>query len=153
MAALLGISAGATVGCGAGGGATPQKTPAASKARQKPTARAQTGAEGCDLGGFLHSLDTLQNRLAVGLSYGQYFEEVTGARSAYTSIRVARLELPCLAVGAPGERALDQYIEAANVWRACRTDVRCATYTIEPRLQHKWRVASHDIAQAHEASG
>jgi len=49
---------------------------------------------------------------------------------------VANLELPCLiAAGTPGEKALDQYIEAANEWRECRADISCGTYTIEPRLQ------------------
>jgi hypothetical protein len=79
---------------------------------------------------------------------------VKGAKSAYESVPVGQLELPCLAaVGTPGEKALNQYIEAANVWRECRADVSCGTYTIEPRLQRKWRVASHYIAVAHEGAG
>ena len=75
-----------------------------------------------------------------------------GTKSAYESVPVDELELPCLAgVGTPAEKALNQYIEAANVWRECRADVSCGTYTIEPRLQRKWRVASHYIAIAQTA--
>lgn len=95
---------------------------------------------------MLTALDTLESRLAAGLSYEQYFEEVLQAKSAYASVPVNELELPCLTLGAPAEKALDQYIEAANTWRECRADTRCATYSIEPRLQHKWRVASHYLA-------
>ena len=75
---------------------------------------------------------------------------MTRAKSAYASVPVEELELPCLAIGAPGEKALDQYIDGANMWRECRMDPRCGTYTIEPRLQRKWRVASHYLSLAHE---
>jgi hypothetical protein len=150
VAILLGISAFAVFGCGGGGGTPSTGTRAAAKPSRSAGPRATTAGR-CRLGPFLHALDTLEGRLAAGLSYEQYFEEVKGAKSAYEAVPVGKLELPCLtALGTPGEKALNQYIEAANVWRACRADAGCGTYTIEPGLQRRWRVASHYIAVAHE---
>jgi hypothetical protein len=151
-ALLLGIAALTLIGCGGGDATTATRTTAARTPGKSKGQRAVTGGRHCPLGPFLRALDTLESGLAAGLSYEQYFAEVKGARSDYESVPIDELELPCLAVGSPGERALNQYIEAANVWRECRADVRCGTYSIEPRLQRKWRVASHYIALAHEAS-
>jgi hypothetical protein len=149
---LLGISALTLFGCGGGGATTATRTTAARTPGESKGHKAIAGGRRCRLGPFLRALDTLESGLAAGLSYEQYFEEVKGARSDYESLPIDELELPCLAVGTPGEKALNQYIEAANVWRECRADARCGTYSIEPRLQRKWRVASHYIALAHEAA-
>ena len=150
-ALLLGIAALALLGCGGGDATTATATAGTRLAAKSPKAGGDAvRATRCGLGAFLHDLDTLESRLAAGLSYEQYFAEVQGARSAYEKIPVGSLDLPCLnAVGAPAEKALNQYIESANIWRECRADVSCGTYTIEPRLQRKWRVASHYIGLAH----
>jgi hypothetical protein len=149
-AALL---AGVLALSGCGGGGAGQTGPAShpQSHRQASTRSASSNAptaKGCGLAPLVHALDTLEGRLAAGLSYGQYFREVKGARDAYETVAVEELGLPCLgAVGTPAEKALDRYIEAANTWRACRTDVRCGTYSIEPRLQRAWRVASHFLGE------
>jgi hypothetical protein len=148
---LLGISTLTLFGCGGGDAATATRTTAAQTPGKSRGRKAVAGRH-CRLGPFLRALDTLESGLAAGLSYEQYFEAVKGARSDYESVPIDELELPCLTVGTPAEKALNQYIEAANAWRECRADVRCGTYSIEPRLQRKWRVASHYIALAHEAS-
>jgi len=146
FAAILAAAAFTLLGCGGSDARTVTMTsPGATRAN--PRAHGTRVAARCPLGQFLHALETLQSRLAVGLSYEQYFAEVKRARDAYAVVPVAKLELPCLlAAGTPAEKALDQYIEAANAWRECRADISCGTYTIEPRLQHKWRVASHYLA-------
>jgi len=153
VAVALGASGLAAAGCGAGdgtGGTTTNATTVAKQSGRKGQPRVSLASR-CDLGGFLHSLDSLEAELAVGLSYEQYFAAVKRVKDAYESVPVEELELTCLAaVGTPAEKALNRYIEAANVWRECRADVRCGTYAIEPRLQRKWRVASHYIADAHE---
>jgi hypothetical protein len=152
VALLLGISVFALLGCGGGDGETATKATTVAKGGKQRGRRGPTAAKRCRLGPFLHALDILEERLAAGLSYEQYVAEVRAAKTAYEAIAVDELELPCLtAVGTPGEKALNQYIEAANAWRECRADVSCGTYTIEPRLQRKWRVASHYIAEAHAA--
>lgn len=145
---MLVAAALALAGCGDGETRTVTRTgPAATPAHSR--AHGTKVAAGCRLGAFLHALDTLESHLAVGLSYEQYFAEVQRAKAAYAAVPVAKLELPCLiAAGTPGEKALDQYIEAANAWRECRADISCGTYTIEPRLQRKWRVAAHYLAHA-----
>ena len=137
------------LGCGGGGEAT---TASGTGAATIPTAPGQkpkaTTAASCGLGGLLGALDTLEKRLAAGLSYDQYFEEVDGARGVYERVDVEKLSLHCLnAWGSPAESALDRYIEAANIWRECRADPSCGTYTIEPRLQRSWRVASHFLSE------
>jgi hypothetical protein len=149
---LLGIAALALFGCGGGDATTATRTDA-SVPPEKPNGY-RTGRSGrnCGLKPLLQALNTLESGLVAGLGYEQYFEEVREARSAYESVPIEKLELPCLTVGSPAEKALNQYIEAANVWRECRADVRCGSYSIEPRLQRKWRVATHYIALAHEGT-
>lgn len=145
---MLVAAALALAGCGGGEDTTATRVaPPATRAHSG--AHRTTIAASCRLGGFLHALERLEGNLSVGLSYEQYFAEVKRAKAAYSAVPVAKLELPCLiASGTPAEKALNQYIEAANNWRECRADPSCGTYTIEPRLQRKWRVASHYLALA-----
>jgi hypothetical protein len=118
---------------------------------ERPAAPSQARVGRCGLEPFVQALERLERRLAVGLSYQQYFEEVRGAREAYEAVPVQRLGLQCLtSSGTPAERALDRYIEAANVWRGCRANVSCDTYSIEPHLQRTWRVASHYLSEVRE---
>ena len=144
----IGLGALAPLGCGGSEATTASSTAtgAHSKARDAKPRVADPGS--CGLGSFVGALDTLEKRLAAGLSYEQYYEEVSGARDAYEKVDIEKEDLACLnAAGAPAESALDRYIEAANVWRECRADPSCGTYTIEPRLQRDWRVASHYLGE------
>lgn len=150
LAGLLavGFCALAPLGCGGGSATTTTSTPTAARAHPPSSKPRVADAGSCGLGPFVGALDTLQKRLAAGLSYERYYEEVSGARDAYQRIDIEKLSLACLdAAGAPAESALDRYIEAANVWRECRADPSCGTYTIEPRLQRDWRVASHFLGE------
>jgi hypothetical protein len=131
----------------AGGGATTQ----VDKRREVPVG----GASPCQgkLDGFLDSLDTLRGQLAVGLSYEAYVDEVRRIRKRYDGLPVDRLTIDCLiAVGTPSEKALDGYIEAVNLWGECLADVSCPAGSVEPKLQHKWQVASHWLSEAHLGS-
>lgn len=106
------------------------------------------------VGGFLKLMAALRSSLAVGLSYEQYAAEMRGVRAAYRKIPVDRLTLDCLAAaGTPGEKALNQYIDAANAWGECLAEAACDTASIEPDLQRKWRVASHFLSEAQSAPG
>lgn len=101
------------------------------------------------LGGFVGSMDGLRRRLAVGLTYDQYVDEVRGVRSTYGKIPVDRLQIDCLtAVAAPGEKAFNRYIEAANDWGECVSESGCGSERIEPVLQRRWRIASHFLSEA-----
>lgn len=103
------------------------------------------------LGGFVGSMDGLRRRLAVGVTYDQYVAEVRGIRSTYGEIPTEKLEIDCLTlVAAPGEKAFNRYIEGANDWGECVSELGCGTETIEPVLQRRWRIASHFLSEAQD---
>lgn len=98
---------------------------------------------------FLDSMDALRENLAVGLSYEDYLGELGEARKAYGRIRADRLPAGCLLLAAgAGERALNRYIDAANVWGDCLATATCETEAIEPRLQRRWALASDLLSSA-----
>lgn len=103
------------------------------------------------LGSFVGSMDGLRRRLAVGVTYDQYVAEVRGIRSTYGEIPTDRLQIDCLAaVATPGEKAFNRYIEAANDWGECVSELGCGSAEIEPALQRRWRIASHFLSEAEE---
>lgn len=103
------------------------------------------------LGSFLGAMDGLRRRLAVGVTYDQYVAEVRGVRSIYGEIPTAKLQIDCLtAVATPGEKAFNRYIEAANDWGECVSELGCGSVEIEPALQRRWRIASHFLSAAQD---
>jgi hypothetical protein len=102
------------------------------------------------VGGFLGAMDALRRRLAVGLAYEQYVDEVEGVRAAYRRIPTDRLAIECLTeVGTPAEEGFNVYIDAANAWGDCVGEAGCEAVTVEPVLQRKWRFASRFLSRAH----
>lgn len=121
--------------------------------RSRPERRTAPGGNLCQsqLGSFVGSLDGLRRRLAVGVTYDQYVAEVRGIRSTYGEIPFERLRIDCLgAVGTPSEKAFNRYIEGANDWGECVSELGCDTATIEPILQRRWRIASRFLSEARE---
>jgi hypothetical protein len=103
------------------------------------------------LGSFVGSMDGLRRRLAVGVTYDQYVAEVRGIRSTYGKIPTDRVQIDCLtAVATPGEKAFNRYIEAANDWGECVSELGCGSADVEPVLQRRWRIASHFLTEAKE---
>ncbi|MDX6610046.1 MAG: hypothetical protein QOF85_1971 [Solirubrobacterales bacterium] len=101
------------------------------------------------LRGFIDAMGRLRDDLARGLSYDDYLREVQSTRTVYARIRAGKLTAPCLvASGGPSERAFNLYIDAANAWGDCLATVTCSTRSVEPKLQHKWALASHQLAVA-----
>jgi hypothetical protein len=142
LAATLMLSA-----CGGGGAATAGNT-ASAPATEKGVATA--GREQCPASviAFVASLDRLRRQLAVGLSYEQYAARVENLNRAYDALPVSRLTIGCVtATGTPAEDALNRYIDATNAWGKCLADASCTTATIEPGLQHKWRLASRSLSE------
>jgi hypothetical protein len=125
-----------------------------SEAAAKPSAA--TGGDGpaskrCGrpLGNFLDSIESLNNSLAVGLSYEQYLSAVNGVRSTYADVRADRLPLGCLArTATPAERALNTYIDAANTWGDCLASASCDTADVESELRRRWAQASASLEAA-----
>jgi hypothetical protein len=153
-------------GCGSGGSdATTERTVASdeiARTTEKPTAsqdakksnpRHVPAGNLCQsqLGSFVSSMDGLRRRLAVGVTYDQYVAEVRGIRSTYGEIPTGKLRIDCLtAVAAPGEKAFNRYIEAANDWGECVSEAGCGSAEIEPVLQRRWRIASHFLSEAQD---
>jgi hypothetical protein len=111
------------------------------------------GGERCQsqLGSFVGSMDGLRRRLAVGVTYDQYVAEVRGIRSTYGEIPTRELQIDCLTlVATPAEKAFNRYIEGANDWGECVSELGCGTSSIEPVLQRRWRVASHFLSEAQD---
>ncbi|HET8863564.1 MAG TPA: hypothetical protein VFM94_09980 [Solirubrobacterales bacterium] len=103
------------------------------------------------LADFLDSMESLNNSLAVGLSYDAYLSAVNHVRSTYAPIEADRLPLLCLTrVAGAAERALNLYIDAANAWGDCLATASCDSESIEPRLQRRWAAASDGISEAQE---
>jgi hypothetical protein len=101
------------------------------------------------LGDLLDSMESLNNSLAVGLSYDNYLSAVNHVRATYAPIRANRLQLACLVqVANPAEQALNSYIEAANTWGNCLSTTSCNPESIEPKLQRKWTEAAGSVARA-----
>jgi hypothetical protein len=127
--------------------ATVAKDPQAKQGRKRP---ASAGGRCQDqVGSFVASMDSLRRRLAVGVTYDQYVAEVRGIRSTYGEIPIEQVQVDCLnAVGSPAEKALNRYIEAANDWGDCVSELGCESATIEPVLQRRWRIASHFLSEA-----
>jgi hypothetical protein len=125
---------------------TPTKPPAPRDGRAPAGERCQS-----QIGGFVGSMDGLRRRLAVGVTYDQYVAEVRGIRSTYEEIPTPKLQIDCLTlVATPGEKAFNRYIEGVNDWGECVSEVGCATASIEPVLQRRWRVASHFLSEAED---
>ena len=154
-------------GCGGGEGSTTQELTIKSRSDVKPTAtptpsaakgkdsqrRRPVGGNLCQsqLGSFVGSMDGLRRRLAVGVTYDQYVAEVRGIRSTYGEIPTRKLQIDCLTLAAtPGEKAFNRYIEGANEWGECVSELGCGTETIEPVLQRRWRIASHFLSEAQD---
>lgn len=153
-------------GCGGDGENTTQELTIESRSDVKPTERPPGGpAKGEDvrrrapaggacqsqLGSFVGSMDGLRRRLAVGVTYDQYVAEVRGIRSTYGEIPIENLQIDCLTlVATPGEKAFNRYIEGANEWGECVSELGCGTESIEPVLQRRWRIASHFLSEAQD---
>jgi hypothetical protein len=142
-AAALALSA-----CG-GGAATAESTATSQPKRQAAAQAPAPRSCPAKLDAFAHALDQLRSQLAVGLSYEQYAARMRTLRTSYGEIPVRRLTIDCLAAtGTPAEKALNEYIDAANAWGECLADASCTTASVEPVLQRKWRLASGFLSQA-----
>ncbi len=171
---LIGVALLAALLCGCGGGGSgsgddatiasrppaavvetsgpPQDGTRAPAPQDEERARSTAGGACQDrLGSFVASMDSLRRRLAVGVTYDQYLAEVRGIGSTYRRIPSRRVEIDCLnAVGAPGERAYNRYIDAANDWGECVSETGCSSAAVEPVLQRRWRIASRLLSEAEE---
>jgi hypothetical protein len=100
-------------------------------------------------GPLLDVLDALRNQVAVGVSYEPYLDLVGDARAVHAEVPSERLAFACLTlVGAPAERALNEYIAGVNIWGDCLADASCEVASVEARLQRRWDAASDLLSTA-----
>jgi hypothetical protein len=101
------------------------------------------------VGPFLDVLDALRNQVAVGVSYDPYLDLVRDAKAVHAEVPSERLAFACLTlVGAPAERALNEYISGVNLWGDCLATTSCEVESVEPRLQRRWDAASDLLSAA-----
>ena len=101
---------------------------------------------------FLESLQELDARLNIGLSYDDYSERVGDVSVQYDRLDFDLVDPACLiGVGVPLENAFNRYVEAYNTWQACIEDINCSTDSITSKLQEKWSRATGAIENAEEA--
>ncbi|MGN6256058.1 MAG: hypothetical protein ACTHO8_13910 [Solirubrobacterales bacterium] len=164
LAGFASVAALLLFGCGGGDSTTEGSAPVTSQASTPPatTTSAKKVPEQqhhpragslcqSQLGSFVGSMDGLRRRLAVGVTYDQYVNEVHAIGSTYRDVPVDEVEIDCLtAVGAPAEKAFNRYIEAADDWGECVSEPGCVSATVEPALQRRWRIASHLLSEAED---
>jgi hypothetical protein len=134
-----------SAGCG------DEQSTAAESAHLRTGDVSRTEARRCRrvLGDFLDATESLQNSVAVGVSYESYLTGVNHVRASYAETEADNVPLLCLVwVAGPAERALNAYIDAANEWGECLADSSCNAESIEPELQRRWRRAADLIASA-----
>jgi hypothetical protein len=132
---------------------SPAPAPVTTTKESRPKVNRPPAGDRCQsqLGSFVGSMDGLRRRLAVGVTYDQYVAEVRGIRSTYGEIPIEKLQIDCLTlVATPAEKAFNRYIEGANDWGKCVSELGCGTTEIEPVLQRRWRVASHFVSEAQD---
>jgi len=119
--------------------------------RQNQAAEADALAVTCqsEIGDLMDSLDELNSRLDIGLTYADYGDQLGDANVAYDQVPAAELSGGCLDSAAKLEAALNAYIRAYNKWKTCIDDYDCNTDSIEPALQAAWSKASSNLDRAH----
>ena len=133
---------------------TADSTPAEGNAGSETSAAAKPKAAAspsciAQLDPFLKAMDGLRQGLVAGLAYEEYVAEVKKITAAYDKLPVDELTLGCVqAAGTPGEKALNRYIAASNVWTECVEVPSCEAVTVEAPLQEEWRRASKYLSKA-----
>lgn len=101
---------------------------------------------------FVETLQDLDSRLDVGLTFAAYSERVGDTRVAYDRVDIEDLDGGCLEhVGVPAEDAMNAYIRANNTWNDCISDIDCDNDSITPDLQSEWADASQLVGEALDA--
>lgn len=134
--------------CG-GGNTTASGKEASTQAKRGAGDASAGGSCGTQLRRLVAPLDALRDAVVVGVTYDSYLAEVRDLKRRYDRVPVDKLAVGCLlAVGAPAERALNAYVEAANTWGNCLADAGCRIESIEPKLRRDWDRASALLSEA-----
>jgi hypothetical protein len=129
-----------------------QTSPVASKQTDEPP---QVVAADCQslLGDFLTALTELDSKVAAGLPFENYGQQVGDIRVTYERIETSSVGSDCLmAVQLPAERAFNRYVEAYNIWNNCvGNGTECTEAEVMSKLEAKWAEATSQIDAAEAA--
>jgi hypothetical protein len=102
------------------------------------------------IAGLLAALDTIRGRLVNELEYPEYVREVRRLQTAYARTRLAGLPRDCLrGPAATAERAVNDYVRAANTWTRCVADRGCPPESARPRVEKRWWTAGLLVSSLH----
>jgi hypothetical protein len=147
--ALILTACGSEQTAAAGGEKTASSRSESTTSAAHPTAPVAAKQCGRQLGDFLDSMESLDNALAVGLSYDDYLGGVNHVRATYAGVQADHLPIVCLPrVANPAEQALNVYIDAVNIWGNCLATASCDPESVEPKLQHRWAKASDFLSSS-----
>ncbi len=125
--------------------------------RAKRAAQASEAKCRQHLGRLVESLQTLESKLTVGLSYGEYRDEVGNVRVQYDRVvdTLGSADAACVSAAVPAEDAMNAYIRANQDWSDCLNaegdwswDLDeygysdCTTDDVDSDLQLEWSKAS-----------
>ena len=97
---------------------------------------------------FLDALKSLDSRLGIGLTYGDYGDKLGDVKTAYDDIDFRELDAGCIAaVGVDAEKALNHYITAYTTWHGCIARTGCDTDSIRSDLRSEWALASELVKE------
>ena len=101
-----------------------------------------------EIGPLVKSLQEVDARLDVGLSFAEYGTAVGDLSVAYDRISPRQIDAPCLKAAVPAEDAFNSYTRAYNVWNDCIGDINCSLDSVDPQLQTEWLKGSSQTARA-----
>jgi hypothetical protein len=129
-----------------------RSSPVASQQTEEPPPVVGTDCRSL-LGDFLASLADLDSKVAGGLRFEAYSQQVGSIRVTYERIETSSVGSDCLtAVQLPAERALNRYVEAYNIWNNCvGNGAACTEAEVMAKLQAKWAEATSQIDAAETA--
>lgn len=100
-----------------------------------------------DLVALVNSLNDLDARLTVGLTYNTYAARLTLVSIAYNNVDVNKQSASCTRyAGVTAERAFNYHLKAKAAWNACIEAQTCDR--ADPILQRHWKNAHDNLERA-----
>lgn len=112
--------------------------------------QAQAEYQKCNsqIGALITIESNLNSHLDVGMNLHDYTSAVGDVRAAYDQAPIHQMDYQCLTAGSHAERAMNDYVSAANKWNTCLTDPNCSDASVKPQLQSEWSKAGGELDTA-----
>lgn len=105
------------------------------------------------LASLASSLDTIHEALSTseGINHSDYGTKIDETKAAYESVDTTTITSQCHdQVREPMRLALNEYVDAYNVWGTCINDYYCAISSIDSKRQADWSSATKHISTGEE---